>query len=392
MSPFRNSSISVLAVVFLLLQDVASRQYTSHMLGTAFPDRVSIRSSEGRCGSRMEELFNETLRGNLAKWRARPARTANDLRAFSRFRWNLRRGHPLMILDNQLFTPSFPTNVSSAFCEEGAYCDGRLRWLVHLLKDAIDLGGSLPNVFLWVDLRDAVDCKGTDDCQVPLFGFFVGRADWGQPFSWDTLEPGGGTLLVPAADDVDHALYDYPWKLKKNVAFFRGGRYCHGNAFSEMEINGAKIGCSRTFLTSLSRLFNGSTFLDASYATDHARTPGMSQFASEPPSYYSLPDHARFKFLLNLEGATLSERFAKLLHTNSVVMKEDSPWIEYFYPMLKPFEHYLPIFNRSAVDALELQMEYAERQDELAAIAATSQAFAATHLCKQARLLYWREA
>jgi hypothetical protein len=75
---------------------------------------------------------------------------------------------------------------------------------------------------------------------------------------------------------------------------------------------------------------------------------------SHPPDFYSLFDHARFKFVLSLDGNTCSNRFAKLLHLNSVVLKEDSEWMEYFYGLLHPGEHYLPIFNRSLFDLFDV--------------------------------------
>ena len=46
--------------------------------------------------------------------------------------------------------------------------------------------------------------------------------------------------------------------------------------------------------------------------------------------------HALYKYLLNLDGYTASYRLAKLMHSNSVVLKEASPHIEYFYRSLKP--------------------------------------------------------
>jgi hypothetical protein len=44
-----------------------------------------------------------------------------------------------------------------------------------------------------------------------------------------------------------------------------------------------------------------------------------------------MPEHAKWKYLLSADGVTASCRFGKLLGTNSVVLKETSPWIEYYY-------------------------------------------------------------
>ncbi len=53
----------------------------------------------------------------------------------------------------------------------------------------------------------------------------------------------------------------------------------------------------------------------------------------------------RWKFLLNLDGFTAAYRLAKYLLTNSVVLKEESTKIEYYYRSLKPYKHYIPVFR-----------------------------------------------
>ena len=219
-----------------------------------------------------------------------------------------------MVLNNSVYAPSLPRNVSDTLCAgDGAYCDLRLKLTLDFLRGALADGPAVPDALWWMDLRDEVACTDVlNDCQVPLLGFFInGAAGWGDggggggvvgsDFSWDAVEPGGGTLLVPAVHDVDHQLYDYPWHLKRDAAFFRGGGYCHGNKFSETEFFGAKVGCSRSFMYALSKFFNGSALLDAAMASEPGPAADGRAPASQPPGFYTVPDHARFKFLLNLE-------------------------------------------------------------------------------------------
>ena len=68
-------------------------------------------------------------------------------------------------------------------------------------------------------------------------------------------------------------------------------------------------------------------------------------------SWVSIAEHSRYKFLLALDGATASQRLAKLLFVNSVVLKEDSGRGEYYSPALQEGVHFLPIF-RAGVDDL----------------------------------------
>jgi hypothetical protein len=48
-----------------------------------------------------------------------------------------------------------------------------------------------------------------------------------------------------------------------------------------------------------------------------------------------MEDHARWRMLLSTDGQAASWRLAKLLATNSVILKYRSPAIEYYYRSLK---------------------------------------------------------
>jgi hypothetical protein len=44
-----------------------------------------------------------------------------------------------------------------------------------------------------------------------------------------------------------------------------------------------------------------------------------------------MKDHALYRYLLHMDGASASYRLALLLMTNSLVLKQESRYIEYFY-------------------------------------------------------------
>lgn len=50
----------------------------------------------------------------------------------------------------------------------------------------------------------------------------------------------------------------------------------------------------------------------------------------------------------------MSHRFGKLLHTDSVVLKETSGWEEYYYRALTPWVHYVPVSTICTVFMLPL--------------------------------------
>ena len=145
--------------------------------------------------------------------------------------------------------------------------------------------------------------------------------------------------------------------------------------------------------------------VDAELVREQPRVPGgVSAFQSPllergPPAWYTIADHARFKYLLSLDGITASFRVGKLLAVNSVLLKEVSTRVEYFYAALRPHGgaaapgEYLPIFNSSVTDWADIIAAARGsplRQRELQEVALRGQAFAAKYLCVRARLLYWR--
>ncbi|KAG2500689.1 hypothetical protein HYH03_001455 [Edaphochlamys debaryana] len=109
--------------------------------------------------------------------------------------------------------------------------------------------------------------------------------------------------------------------------------------------------------------------------------------------FMPLREAARFRFTLALDGITASFRLAKLLSLNSVVIKQESPWIEWYYRSLSPYGHYVPFWQHSRDDVLHvIDALRAQPEDKLQAIANKGQKFAYHYLRPEARKLYWRQA
>ncbi len=49
--------------------------------------------------------------------------------------------------------------------------------------------------------------------------------------------------------------------------------------------------------------------------------------------------------MLSLDGFTAAYRLSKYMLSNSVVLKEESIKIEYYYRSLVPWKHYIPVFR-----------------------------------------------
>lgn len=61
--------------------------------------------------------------------------------------------------------------------------------------------------------------------------------------------------------------------------------------------------------------------------------------------YFTLPEHTRYKYLIDVEGNSYSARLKFLFYSQRVVFLQERKWKEYFHYDLKPYEHYIPVKN-----------------------------------------------
>lgn len=62
-----------------------------------------------------------------------------------------------------------------------------------------------------------------------------------------------------------------------------------------------------------------------------------------PASEVPLEEHCQYKYLFNFRGVAASFRFKHLFLCGSLVFHVGNEWIEFFYPRMKPWVHYIPV-------------------------------------------------
>lgn len=62
-----------------------------------------------------------------------------------------------------------------------------------------------------------------------------------------------------------------------------------------------------------------------------------------PAEEVSLEDHCQYKYLFNFRGVAASFRLKHLFLCGSLVLNVGNEWLEFFYPALKPWVHYIPV-------------------------------------------------
>jgi len=161
-------------------------------------------------------------------------------------------------------------------------------------------------------------------------------------------------------------------KKKQKKAFFRGSR----------------TSPERDPLVLLSR--KEPNLIDASYTKNQGWKSDADTLGAKPATEISLEDHCEYKYLFNFRGVAASFRFKHLFLCNSLVFHVDDKWLEFFYPALKPWVHYIPV-RQDLKDAREL-IQFAIENDNIAkSIAARGRNFVKEHLKLEDVTNFWKD-
>lgn len=91
--------------------------------------------------------------------------------------------------------------------------------------------------------------------------------------------------------------------------------------------------------------------------------------------FIPMPEMARFRYVLDMDGNSNSWNFMMKLRLQSCVLRVDSDWHQWFAPRLRPWEHYVPIAKD--LSNLEDRIQWCLDNDaECARIAERGAAFA----------------
>jgi len=177
-------------------------------------------------------------------------------------------------------------------------------------------------------------------------------------------------ILVPFFNHFYEDVVDFPWELKKNQALMRGAMQ-----------NGMSPNNVRLWLVRQSEKPPWPQLLDAGITNNLKRGLDITTVPQ-----VSMPDHARWRFLISTDGFTASARLGKVLGINSVVVKEETRWIEHYYRALVPDTHYVGFTRSNALQVL--QDLHKKPDDKLQAIAQAGQQFQQQYLSQQSKAVY----
>ena len=156
---------------------------------------------------------------------------------------------------------------------------------------------------------------------------------------------GKDNIWLNLIKDIEHQNIEEPWQKKQEKIYWRGA--CTGGTYNLNNYH--KL--PRLTLVMLSKSYPD--FIDARFSC-------LSQFSDDQsgkdlksvikllfvnknflinPIY-----HLKYKYLISIDGNSAAwQRVPWILLSNSVLLKQDSSYIEWFYPALKPYIHYIPL-------------------------------------------------
>ncbi|CAG2111313.1 unnamed protein product [Medioppia subpectinata] len=162
------------------------------------------------------------------------------------------------------------------------------------------------------------------------------------------------------------------WSNKSSIAFFRGSRTSH----------------DRDPLIKLGRALPH--LISAEYTANQAWRSVADTLGKEPVPTVTFQDHCLYKYLVNMRGVAASFRYKHLFLCKSVVLNVDSDWIEFFYPQLKPWIHFVPIAKD--MSDLEEKIEFLKANDQIGRnIAEKGFEFIWHHLTMDSVQCYWKQ-
>lgn len=231
--------------------------------------------------------------------------------------------------------------------------DGRRRSVVEALQ-ILHKQNLLPPCQFLLSIADKLELP---HARVPVFAF---SKDLSRPQQRGlVLLPDGMNLCRWSSiqKTIRYANHAYPWTSKKDIIFWRG----------------SNTNPSRVTLCDLSRSL---PYLDAKI------TAGRN-------SVYEIPEaQIAFKYLISMDGVTSTwPGLLWKLASNSLVIKQDSPHIQWYYQALKPHVHYVPVTHdlRNLGDVYH----YAQTHDsEMQTITRTAHEFVENNLQYEDMLVY----
>ncbi|NWI39968.1 PGLT1 glucosyltransferase, partial [Picathartes gymnocephalus] len=238
----------------------------------------------------------------------------------------------------------------------------------------------LPDMEMVINVRDYPQVPKWMKPIIPVFSFsktseyndimYPAWTFWeGGPAVWPIYPTGLGRWDL-MREDLRRSAEKWPWKKKISKGYFRGSR----------------TSPERDPLILLSR--ENPELVDAEYTKNQAWKSEKDTLGKPPAKEIPLVDHCKYKYLFNFRGVAASFRLKHLFLCGSLVFHVGEEWLEFFYPQLKPWVHYIPV--RSDLSDVRELLQFVKENDAIAQeISERGRQFITEHLKMEDVSCYW---
>ncbi|XP_066890638.1 protein O-glucosyltransferase 1 isoform X1 [Kogia breviceps] len=128
--------------------------------------------------------------------------------------------------------------------------------------------------------------------------------------------------------------------------------------------------------------------VDAEYTKNQAWKSMKDTLGKPAAKDVHLVDHCKYKYLFNFRGVAASFRLKHLFLCGSLVFHVGDEWLEFFYPQLKPWVHYIPV--KTDLSNVQELLQFVKANDDVAQeIAERGSQFILNHLQMDDITCYW---
>uniref|UniRef100_A0A8C6J9J4 Uncharacterized protein n=2 Tax=Melopsittacus undulatus TaxID=13146 RepID=A0A8C6J9J4_MELUD len=258
-------------------------------------------------------------------------------------------------------------------CLFPARCSGVEHFLLQIIN-------RLPDMEMVINVRDYPQVPTWMKPIIPVFSFsktsdyndimYPAWTFWeGGPAVWPIYPTGLGRWDL-MREDLRRSAEKWPWMKKISKGYFRGSR----------------TSPERDPLILLSR--ENPELVDAEYTKNQAWKSEKDTLGKPAAKEIPLVDHCKYKYLFNFRGVAASFRLKHLFLCGSLVFHVGEEWLEFFYPQLKPWVHYIPV--RSDLSDVRELLQFVKENDAIAQeISDRGRQFITEHLQMEDVSCYW---
>jgi hypothetical protein len=289
------------------------------------------------------------------------------------------------------------------------YRNQRMEWLLSFLVDLLNPNSEMnlsPAQKMLLDYENPIEFfvnvgdgpRVTSDSSsgsiagLPIFSFRTSLLHIDIPIP-DPVEYGSNGNYTWSADEQPETRNrsaethtEVPWEMKESKAVFRGSSSCF-----QLHENNWYL-CPRISVAKLSAL--KPDLLDAGITSWIKLSPTSPPEDVEAKLGLRLKqtlthqEEATYKYILDVDGGLGSSRKRGILGSGSVLLAQDSPWKQWYEPLLVPFQHYVPV-DRNLEDLLDKILWSKENDATVKNMAQRAKLFALENLSLEAIREYW---